>query len=76
MKLVYIGHLGHDTFHQRISVSYLTIGKIYDIYEKQGSHSTYYIIADDLNRRISSDVCSYCTIEEWRDKQLKVLLEK
>jgi hypothetical protein len=85
MKVVYTGHIGAfnsdllpkvDGQSWSIPESYMTIGKTYDAYEKQGSYNTYYIVTDDLDRRIASDVCNFSTIEEWRDKQLEALLEK
>ena len=61
---------------QNHSNEFLTIGKVYDCYEKDSLNNSYYIITDDKGRKIAMSKYYFKSISEARDEKIDKILKK
>lgn len=74
MKMILVNKQNiYVTSLNECSKNRLTIGKIYDVYEKNGSYCDYYIITNDFGRRVAMDLHCFKTIQEYREEKINQL---
>jgi hypothetical protein len=66
----------HSRFSSGSTDKRLTIGKKYSVHENYGTGHLRYEFIDDFGIGMSLDAINFCTVDEWRSKQLDSILDE
>ena len=66
----------HSRFSSGSTDKRLTIGKQYSVHENYGTGHLRYEFIDDFGIGMSLDAINFCTVDEWRSKQLDSILDE